>query len=372
MKCIMFLILFSLLVSCNSDVIVNPSENFSQSDIIDIYANQESLNILLNNRMFNTEISVELIYKGIKHNVLMRASGAGSRYHPKWSYRIIMQHNDQIEGLSEFNLSAQVFDKTFLNTTIASKIYRDNGFEVFDSKHIFLRINGEDIGLYLLIEKIDTKFFSERNINVNELFKLGFGSQFTFTSPNFPEFHFDKEMPDDDNFSSLREFIYAVDTSNTNTIYSSLGKFLNIDQYLKYHAITTIVNNYDAFSNNFYLLKKNPNAPFEILPWDFDKVFESDNVINSIYGENDLIKKLFSADSTRKKYLQIFENKLSILDLNYLEPIIDSTASNIKEAYNADPLLGNGRYNFDQEILKLKDYIQHRKNYLRTLLEEYN
>ena len=372
MRKIVFLLILIFVVSCNSDVIVNPSETLTQVPIIDIYANQDELNTLLANRMFNTEISVQLFYKGNKYNALFRASGAGSRYHPKWSYRVIMQNNNQIEGSTEFNLSAQVFDKTFLNTVLASKIYRDNGFYVFHSNHIFLRINGEDKGLYVLIEKIDNEFFNENNIPVNELFKLGFGAQFTYTSPNFPEFHFDKEMPDDDNYNSLREFIYALDTANNNTIYKSLSGFLDVDNYLKYHAITTIINNFDAFTNNFYLLKKFPNSPFTIIPWDFDKVFESDNIIKSIYGENDIIKKLFSADSTRKKYLEIFEDKLSILDLNYLGSSIDSTSNFIKEAYNLDPYLGNGRYNFDQEIFELKNYIQQRKILLETLLKEYN
>ncbi len=371
MRNIFFTLFFLLLTSCNNDVIVNPSETFTQVPIIDIYASQDELNTLLANHMFNAEISVQLFYKGNKYNTILRAQGAGSRYHPKWSYKIKMQNNERIENLSEFNLSAQIFDRAFLSTTLASKIYRDNGFDVFQSNHVFIRINGEDKGLYLLTEKVDEDFFIRRNINVYELFKVGFGAQFTFSVPNFPEFHFDKEIPDNENFNTLRDFIYALDTIKSENIYPLLNKFLDVDNYLEYHAITTIINNFDAFTNNFYLLKKEVDSPFRIIPWDFDKVFETENTIKGIYGENDIIKKIFSIDTTRLKYLEIFEDKLQILDMNYLENTIDSTASFIREAYNADEYLGNGRYNFDQEILQLKNYIQQRKFFLSSLLKEY-
>ena len=371
MKYFYTLLIILLIVSCNNDVILNPSENFSNVDIIDIYADEEDLITLLSNRMYNTEISVILFYKGEKYNALLRSSGAGSRYHSKWSYRVILNGNKFIEGIREFNLSAQIFDKTFLSTTIATKIYRDNGFILFDSKHVFLRINDEEKGLYLLIEKIDEDFFSRRNKKVNELFKLNFNADFTFNNPNYPELTFDKEIPNDENFNSISDFIYAVDTSQNDRIYSSLGKFLDIDNYLNYHAITTIINNSDAFRNNFYFLKQEPQSPFKIMPWDFDKVFEEASAINSIYGYNALIVKLLSAESTRNKYLDIFEEKLNILDMNYLNNVIDSTSNKIREAYNADPYLGKGRYNFDAEINSLKNFINNRKVLLKSLLDEY-
>jgi hypothetical protein len=57
--------------------------------------------------------------------------------------------------------------------------------------------------------------------------------------------------------------------------------------------------------------------------------------------------------------------------MNYLNNVIDSTSNKIREAYNADPYLGNGRYNFDEEISSLKNFINNRKVLLKSLLDEY-
>ena len=46
--------------------------------------------------------------------------------------------------------------------------------------------------------------------------------------------------------------------------------------------------------------------------------------------------------------------------------IIDSTASHIREGYELDTFLGNGRFNLDDEVEQFKSFISERKDYLRN------
>jgi hypothetical protein len=55
-----------------------------------------------------------------------------------------------------------------------------------------------------------------------------------------------------------------------------------------------------------------------------------------------------------------------------LFPVIDSVYSVIKEAYNLDPYLGDGRYNIDSEFENLKLYIADRRQYIVNNINSLN
>jgi spore coat protein H len=362
---IILLAIATFTISCDDSGILNPSNGLESIPFLEMEISNEDYIRLKNNRTNSLKVPVIIKYNNQIHTGEIRASGAGSRYHPKWSYNVKLTDGKLIEGLPEFNLSAQVFDPTLMHTAIATHLYKQLGFDLFKSKHVFVKINNRDEGLYPMIEVVDLPFFTDRNIPVYQLFKLGFDSKFTFEGGNYPEFHFEKKIPDDNNFSQLYDFIYAIDTSDAENIFNTLGKHLDIDQYIKYHAITTLMNSFDAFTNNIFLLKKTPAEPFTLVPWDFDKIFQSNN-ISKLAGENSIIKKLFQNDSTFALYKNELEYQLNnVFTEQNIYSVIDSTKNVIEEGYNLDPYLGSrDRYNFLTEIEKLKSYIAQRRIYI--------
>jgi len=338
---------------------------------MDIQIDEDDYGSLLSNRSNNLEVPCKIFYQSKNFIGLIRAQGAGSRYLPKWAYKISLTDGKQIEGLTEFNLSAQVYDPTMVNTTVASRIYKKLGFPVFKNKHIFLKINNRDQGLYPIIERIEKPFFSKRSLPVTELFKLGFDSRFTLTDTYNPQFYFSKEIPDDDNYNSLLEFSNALDTCSNTKIESSLSKWIDIDNYITYHATTSIINNFDAFRNNFFLYRPEKDNPFEIIPWDFDKCFYREDHVK-IFGENEIILKLFKDET----YITTYKEKVKYLlgtlfTENFIFPIIDSTANLIRDSYKIDPYLG-GIYNFDEEIAELKTFISKRRQYLLNNIDSFD
>ena len=43
-----------------------------------------------------------------------------------------------------------------------------------------------------------------------------------------------------------------------------------------------------------------------------------------------------------------------------MDPVIDSLATYIREGYNIDPYLGKGRYDLDEQIVQLREFINNR------------
>ena len=369
---IIFYSFLMFLISCDNSVTESPSSKLTNVPVLDVRISPENKQTLTSNKTINVEFPAQIVYKEEKYNGWIRPSGARSRTFPRWSFRIRLPESKNIEGLYIFNLSAQIHDQTMMYTTLATHLYKQAGFPTFKHKHTFLRLNKQDQGIYALLEKIDSAFFDERNLQVAELYKSGSQISFTFDQPFHPKLSFDKKVPDDDNYVSIVELINALDTSSVAKIETSLATFLDIDQYLNYHAITTLINNTDAFQNNFFLWKEEPASPFKIIPWDFDLSFNREKHVG-LFGYNKIIEKLLLNKNTFQMYkskLQTFVN--TIYTEENLFPVIDSTANVIRQGYNIDPYLGAGPYEFDEEINKLKLYITDRRQFILSGLEDFN
>lgn len=375
MKALPVILLAALLLftsGCDSDVISDPTGSITSIPKMNIYVDHDSYVRLLNNRFTNLEVPCTIEYGGRIRKALLEPAGSGSRYFARWSYKVELTEGEPIEGLTKFNLNGQVYDPTMMHTELALYMYRSAGFPVFESRHVLVTINNRETALMLLMERVEKSFFAKREMEVSELFKAGFESKFTFNEMNNPQFQFEKKIPDDGNFNSLIDFIHVLDTCDVRRLFSTLGPSLDIRNYIRYHAITSILNNDDAFTNNFFLLRKQPQSPFEIIPWDFDKCFRR-GIDVGFAGENEIIRKILKNFSGFDLYKQELEYQLNnVYTEENLFPIIDSLASEIKDAYNLDPYLGNGRYVFDHEINFLKNYITQRRTYLLNNLDSFN
>jgi spore coat protein H len=341
----------------------------NQVPVMDFIIDTDDYTLLLANKTNNLRIPAKIFYKDTLVLGEIRATGGGSRYDPRWSFRVYLQEGFTIEGIMEFSLSAQVNDPTMVHTTITSHIYKRAGFPVIDSRHVFLRINNKDIGLYVMLEIIKEPFFLRRNLEISELYKVGFGSDFRLSESHDIQFSIDKELPDDDNYNSLLQFIYVLNTSPVEDLRSNLSLYLDIDNYIAYHALTSLINNFDAFTNNFYLARCDVIQGFEIIPWDFDRSFERSNDVG-LYGRNVIIEILFQNQEILESYkAQLTLYLTTVYTPAEIFPLIDSTAIFIEEAYNLDPFLGNGRYTLEDEITDLKSYIFNRRGFFISNLD---
>jgi len=363
----LFILPLLFILGCDSSVDDNPAEKLTSLVNLNVYIADESYKTLLENKSFNLNVPAEVFYFNNRYTGTIEAQGAGSRYFPKWGFTINLTDGNTIEGLTNFNLSIQQYDKAKVRTKLASYIYKQLGFYVFNSFPAFLRINDNNRGLYILTERIDESFFVKRGLNVNELVKVAFGAKFSFSDENHLSDNFEKKIPDDNNFNGLAEFIHALDTVQVKNIFS-LNRYFDIEQYMLYHAVSSIMNNTDGLTNNFYLYKKNAREAFSIIPWDFDKTFDP-NAGFGLYGENDISKKLFRSDSCYGIYKSLVKKVIDhYFTAENLFPLIDSEYEKIKEAYYLDPYLGMAGMSLENEIGILRNFITERRKQVEEML----
>jgi spore coat protein H len=358
-----------LLGGCDTITDNNPVNNLNSLPVLHLNVSPDDLVNMYNNKFTDYEMPVTIDFDNNTLKGRMKAAGAGSRYFPKFSYRFELSRGT-FNGLNTFNISSQVYDKTMIKTAIAIYLYEKTGFPVFYSTPVFVTTNNDNTGLYVLNEKINEEWFQKYQRPVYELFQVQFDAKFTFTRTNNLEENFQKEIPDNDNFESLETMIRAVDNVRPEDVFTELNKYIDVKEYLKYHAITSVRHDPDAFTNNFFLYKESAASPFRIIPWDFDKTFD---IIGSVglYGDNEIIRKLFQNDSCRVLYKQYMKDILdNIFTEKNLYPLIDQYAEKIRPFYQYDPYLG--KLNFDEQIQFLKTFITNRRSYLYAELEKFN
>lgn len=360
------IVLVVLLSGCWSESGVGPlADGGDAVPLLAGYINEDDYLSLLDSRFTNVRVPIEFSYRGQRKEGTIEAAGAGTRYYPQWSYRIRLDDAGVIEGeLNDFNVSAQVTDRSLMRNALTSELFRQAGFPVFTAGFSRVAINGRDQGLHLIIERIDTGFFRRRGIPVEELVKVGFSSSFSFNVPNNPVRTFEKRIPEDNNLNNLVELIHALDTIPDDRILHDLPRYLNYDQYLLYHAISSVIKGPDNFRNNFYLYTTAPAGAYQILPWDFDLTF---NVRADIgfYGDNEIIRKLLRNDSCFARYKSIVQNVVdNLFTEERLFPIIDSLSIQLSTAYSISPYHGGIGYSLQEEGEKLKQFIRERREEL--------
>lgn len=355
-----------LLAACETVNDGNPASDLTAVPVFDAVVPQDRYVELLSNRWSDEEVPVEIFIAGSRFRGTLEAQGAGSRYHSRWSFKLELEDNATINGLNVSNLSGQIFDDSRLRTLLAVEVFSALGFHTFDFHPVFLQLNGRNYGLYLQIERFERPWFERRDVPVFELIKSGFGARFTYRDGLHLAKYFEKEIPDNDNLNNFGDFIRALDTADPDRIFADVGRWLDIPQYLRYHAAASVLNHVDGFTNNLFFYRATPAAPFQVIPWDFDKVLYEPNDVG-LMGGNDIIWKLLQNDSCVTLYKQeLWHIVDSVLLPERIFPLLDAFTARIAAAHALDPDLGESGISLDRESNRLKTYLMERREFYRN------
>src|SRR4030067_459672 len=121
----------------------NPANDISSIYLFDSYIRPENLSNLLANKMIKYSVPIQIFIGDDDYKGTIEAQDSASRYLPKWSFEIKLD-DGKIMHLDNFNLSAQVGDPSMMRTILASYVYREMGFQVFDSDFAFIKINNKN------------------------------------------------------------------------------------------------------------------------------------------------------------------------------------------------------------------------------------
>lgn len=370
----MFYILFILLnISClySSDV----REFFIRCDIEDfeyIYENYEE----------DHYIPIELETAGkVWTNVEMRIRGDDSRKYPKKSLKIKFNDDPFINGRDKINFNAEYTDPTLMRQYMASYLFRKSGHPCFKAEHARLYLNGEYLGIYLMVENMDKDFLMGNDLdplgNLYKATKDGACLSYFDDVENVWE----KKTNQHKDWNDIKILIDSLEKVPESMYYEFFRDNFFYDKMINILAMNMLLSNGSTYYHNYYMYHDiYNNGKWLMMPWDLDKTF----IAYSMYfpydfsgwewiHDNPLLERalvneqIFSDIKAKLEYL-----KNTIFNTQTLGPIIDSLEVTLESSVEQDETINIDSMEEYREHIRLnREFIEGRYNYIMFQMRKF-
>ncbi len=270
-------------------------------------------------------------------------------------------------------LTSQMRDPTLMRYVLSLGLFKDAGLKTSRYEFVGVKINNEFKGIFVQLEPLDEWFLINRELPIGNLYEGSRNrAKFSFEGGYNVRSGFDKKTNENDNFSDLEDLIYIIDTVPDSLFPGKIEECLDVENALKYTAVSVLITNSDGFEHNFHFFNNPITGKFEFIPWDLDGTFGlvndyDDMALNSAYGgrENRLIMRLLGIPAYKNRYIEILEDLMdSVFTESEIQLRTEKITLKIMEDYYDDPVISSRGNILDEEINDLLDYVRKRRQYI--------
>jgi spore coat protein CotH len=230
--------------------------------------------------------TIALRFKGSYGTLYSCFDESGELTCPRLSMKLKFSEYDEglrFFGLKHLNLNANRYDDSRMKEKLAYDLYRAMGVTAPRAAWAVVRVNGESLGLYGMVEELDGRFTEDR-------------------WPSHPDGNLYKELwptdtddsditaalrtnEDDGEVSGFMAFSQAVATAEDESgVLDALRNFTDLDHWARYMAVDDAVAGYDgvtyfytvgddsSHNHNYYFYEDAPSH-FTLVPWDVESTF---------------------------------------------------------------------------------------------------
>ncbi len=237
-------------------------------------------------------VPVEVLIDGERiSNVGLRVKGSNSlnqilKYGSKrFSLKIEFDHFEKgqsYHGLDKLSLNSSFQDNAYLKDVMAFDMMASMGVPAPLTSYAFIRVNGEDWGLFVAIEEIEDAFVL-RNYGTNhgELYKPSY-RRLDDDNSDIGLIYTGDEFRLYDNI--FREAVFKANDADKKRLIKALKilsegqdleRAVDIEAVLRYFVVQTFVVNLDSYlgrtGHNYFLYEK--DGMISMLPWDYNLAF---------------------------------------------------------------------------------------------------
>ncbi len=268
--------------------------------------------------------------------------------------------NQRFYGFKKLSLKNNYNDSSFLREKVAAEVFKNSGLAVSNTGFYTLYVDHGDgpeyFGLYTLVEEvdntvIDTQFTSDDG----NLYKPeDYGASFAYGT--FNEEGFEKKTNEDEadwsDIESLFSALHATNrTSEPETWRSNLEAVFDVDTFLNYLAVNTVIQNWDTYGrmeHNYYLYNNPDNNLLTWIPWDNNEALQDGKQGGSLNLDFSdvssstwpLIGYLYQDEVYKAKYDAYVQAVIDgPFETNYIQGVYD-TYSSLVEPYATTEVSG--------------------------------
>ncbi|MFV0458113.1 MAG: lamin tail domain-containing protein [Actinomycetales bacterium] len=281
-------------------------------------------------------------------NVTVNIRGQNSQddLKPNWKFELPRNHTVSIPGtvepVDEFAMQADYSDRSHARATLSWDSYRNAGVVNQQMFPIRTQRNSSFMGLYNYMDLWDGTWRDREGYDDDVVYKAESGA---FDRNRPITRRFEKETPEDDDFSDLQAFMDGLAlTGSAETEY--MLDNTDLPQIINYAAVTAIVQHTDSSSKNWVLIKDSDTARWQIVPWDLDHTYGntccqvySDFVTPAETGDktSELMRVVLANPQWREMYFRRLATlRAQLLAEGRLESVFDQTFGPAAPEYALD------------------------------------
>lgn len=188
-------------------------------------------------------------------------------------------NNQRFYGFKELSLANNYDDESLIREKVAPEIFRGIGVPAPQTAFYRVYIDYGDgpiyFGLYTMIEIVDDTMIEDQFSDDDGNIYKPEGTGASFAKNTFNTSYFEKKSNEETDWSDV-EALYNVlhsdqRTSEPELWRESLENILNVDEFIKWLAVNTTIQNWDTYgrmTHNYYLYNNPKDNRINWIPWD--------------------------------------------------------------------------------------------------------
>jgi hypothetical protein len=346
----------------------------------------------------NTYYPATLIWKNVTvRNIGIRSRGSGTRNGIKPGLRIDFNRyltNQTFLGMKALVLDNAYSDPSTIRESVSMKLFARMGLPAPREAHARLYVNNEYAGVYVLVEEIDrtfiTRLYGAAESNTEQggflfEYKWLYDWYFNYLGPGYETYAglFRPQTRDTDSITTLyqpiEEMIRTINESSDQDFATSVGKYLDLTEVMKYLGTETFTVEWDGLAgnwtvNNFYLYRFREGGVSQVIPWDKDHAFTFIEIpIMFRLDSNVLASRSLAVPALRQVFLDTLSQLADIADQQddpndprgWLEREFERQANQVAQAVAEDPFFPFTPEEHQADVDYLMQFARTRSAYVR-------
>ena len=365
---------------------------FDESSVqtLQISMNTRDWDTLRANFTSNDFYPADVTWNGVRvRNVGIRSRGLGSRNGVKPGLDVKFDRyssRGQFLGLRELVLDNLTTDPSMIRERVAMAFYRRVGVPAPREVHANLFVNGQAMGVYVIVEPVDTVFLQRwLNENTGALYEYHWLSAYflTFIGEDLDLYRplFEPRTQETrstfDLFDPIRELLRTINSAPSISFRDSVNARLDLDSTLRLIAAEGFMAEWDgilgyAGLNNIYLYRPASSPQARILPWDADHTFQAaDYPLLAGASENVLMRRMLEDSVLRARYFDLVLEAVGAASSgDWLVNEVTRDYQQIRNAVLADTLKPYSIEEFDRAFAELLTFARSRPAFIRSQVQQ--
>lgn len=299
---------------------------------------------------------------------------------PKFKIDFNRYADQEFQDLEALALNNEVVDCGYLKEPAGYAVYHALGLAAPHSSFATVTVDGEDYGLYVLVEVVDDTFlkayYEEPDGNLYDgkyLYYGGYNYELVDFTPRYQE-NFTLEEGED---VGLSDIMAITDTLRDDALPfdTRMDAVLDVDQFHRAVVAEQWIGHLDGYTlnRNNYRVYINPwDGRAEIIPWDLDYAF-----INAVRWGFDwaspsgaLAQGCWQDEACLEAHKQAVEDAAAVIDTEALLERVDGWTALIAGAAEADPKRECSRRSVAPAQEEVRGWLEDRAEDMRSYWED--